>query len=45
MHLAAPMILRYAESGCPVNAGPNWTVAEMTAAVDRGPRQSALSPE
>ena len=40
-----PMLLRYAKSGYPVDAGPNWKVPEMLAAVDQGPHQSALSPE
>ena len=45
MHPAASMLVRYAESDFPVDAGPNWTVAEMTAAVDWGPHRSALSPK
>jgi len=44
-HPAADVLLDYAMGGCPVNAGRQWTKAEIQAAVDRGPHVSALVPD
>ena len=44
-HPAAALLLQYATKGCPTNTGRRWTRAEMQAAIDRGPYQSALEPD
>ena len=42
-HAAAPLLKQYATSGCPVDAGPNWTIDQIMAALKRGPHQSAYA--
>ena len=44
MHPAAPALLRYAQSGCPVDCSRNWTKDEIIAALEKGARKSALEP-
>lgn len=41
-HPAATTLLQYATGGCPTNTGRDWTIEEITAAVERGPHSSAL---
>ena len=44
-HPAAAMLLRYAQQGCPVDVGRDWTPEEMEAAIKRGPHVSSLEPD
>ena len=44
-HPAASLLNQYAKHGCPVETGKNWTLAQMEAAIQRGPHVSALEPE
>jgi len=44
-HPAADTLLQYATAGCPANTGRAWTIAQMQAAIDRGPHTSALVPD
>lgn len=44
-HPAASLLQEWATYGCPAMTGKEWTRAEMTAAIARGPHESALSPE
>jgi hypothetical protein len=44
-HPAAQLLQEYAEFGCPVRTGKPWTKEMMEEAVQRGPHQSALTPE
>ena len=44
-HEAAGLLLKYATEGCPTDTGKQWTVEQMTMAVERGPHQSATDPE
>jgi hypothetical protein len=44
-HPAANLLKSYATLGCPTCTGKPWMVAEMQAAIDRGPHISALVPE
>ena len=44
-HPAFEMLLDYATGGCPVKTGRPWSKKEITAAVHRGPHESALSDE
>ena len=44
-HPAAPILLQYAESGCPTLTGAPWTNAQMLAAITKGPHVSALIPD
>ena len=44
-HPAAPMLVEHAKEGCPVDTGKNWTLKEITAAVERGPHVSAMRPD
>ena len=44
-HPAAQLLQEYAEIGCPVRTGRPWTREMMDEAVQRGPHQSALTPE
>ena len=45
LHSAAPMLLEYAQSGCPVDCGRQWSKDELQAAVEKGPHISALLPD
>ncbi len=42
-HAAAPLLKQYATSGCPVDAGWNWPLDQIMAALKRGPHQSAYA--
>ena len=44
-HPAAPLLLEFGTTGCPVNCGLHWTVAQMQAAVDYTAHPSAQQPE
>lgn len=44
-HPAAPLLLQYAQQGCPVDCGPNWTPEQIQIAVERGPHPSARHDE
>ena len=44
-HPAAQLLQEYADMGCPVRTGRPWTREMMDEAVQRGPHQSALTPE
>ena len=44
-HPAAATLLQYAERGCPVLTGTQWTTEQMQAAITRGPHVSALIPD
>jgi len=44
-HPAAQLLQEYAHMGCPVRTGRPWTRDMMEEAVQRGPHQSALTPE
>ena len=44
-HPAASLLKQYAVNGCPTNTGTPWTLAQVQAAIDRGPHVSALVPE
>ena len=39
------MLTEWAQFGCPTQTGKPWTKEEMWGAVERGPHQSALSPD
>ena len=43
-HEAAGMLLDWAENGCPVDTGPNWSKQQIEAALERGPHKSAFLP-
>ena len=43
-YLMAELLLSYAEQGCTVNCGPNWTNKHIQAAIKRGPHISAKDP-
>ena len=43
-HPAATTLMEYAQHGCPVDCGRDWTIAELQAAVDRGAHPSAKEP-
>ena len=42
VHPSATLLQEYASRGCPVSVGQYWTVAEIEAAIARGPHVSAL---
>ena len=44
-HPAAALLREYARRGCPVDVGPEWTLEQLEAAVERGPHTSALEPD
>ena len=39
------MLREYAKKGCHVSVGRDWTLAELEAAVARGPLSAALVPD
>ena len=39
-HPAAAVLLQYATDGCPLDCGLDWTLAQMEAAIQKGPHQS-----
>ncbi len=43
-HEAAEMLLDWAENGCPVDTGPDWSTEQIEEALKRGPHKSALDP-
>ena len=44
-HPAAEDLRQWAEHGCPVDTGRQWTPEQIKAALERGPHMSALAPE
>lgn len=44
-HPASEMLLNYADNGCPVDCGENWTREHTEAALLQGPHKSATSDE
>ena len=44
-HPAAPLLLKYAMTGCPVDTGPHWTSTQLAQAIDYGSHVSATTPE
>lgn len=40
-HAAAPLLNEYADTGCPVDCGPDWTVQQITLLLERGAHISA----
>ena len=44
-HPAAEELLQYASTGCPLDCGQDWTLAQMEAAILKGPHKSAESPD
>ena len=44
-HLAIDALLQYASDGCILDCGQDWTIAQMKAAIQKRPHQSAQSPE
>ena len=44
LHPAGPMLLQYAQRGCPVDVGRPWSKEEILLAAERGPHKSALDP-
>ncbi len=43
-HEAVGLLAEWAQFGCPTRTGQDWSLAEIQAAIDRGPHQSALKP-
>ena len=44
-HEAAGVLAEWEQMGCPTHTGRDWTLAEIQAAIDRGPHRSALEPD
>ena len=44
-HEAAEMLLDWADKGCPVDTGPDWSLEQIEEALKRGPHQSANEKE
>ena len=44
-HPAAALLTEWATYGCPAYTGGEWSREQMQAAIDRGPHQSAMTPE
>jgi hypothetical protein len=44
-HEAAGVLAEWETMGCPTCTGCDWTLAEIQAAIDRGPHRSALEPD
>ena len=44
-HPAAHLLREYAETGCPVDVGEDWTLEQLEAAVEKGPHVSALEDD
>ena len=42
---ASNVLLQYASDGSPLDCGQDWMIAQMEAAIQKGPHQSAQSPE
>ena len=45
MHPSAALLQEYAQRGCPVTVGQDWTLGDLEAAVDIGPHVSVLAPD
>ena len=45
LHPAAGLLKEYAQRGCPLSVGGNWTLEELKATVEKGPHVSALEPD
>ena len=44
-HPAADALLQYTTDGCSLDYGQDWTLAQMEAAIQKGPHQNAQLPE
>ena len=44
-HEAADLLTDWEKFGCPTQTGRDWSLAEIQAAIDRGPHKSALEPD
>lgn len=44
-HPAAPLLLSYANEGCPVDCGDDWTTEHIELLLERGPHISAKDPD
>jgi hypothetical protein len=44
-HEALELLAEWAQLGCPTRTGRDWSLAEIQAAIDWGPHQSALEPD
>ena len=44
-HPAVPLLQKFSTEGCPADCGPNWTKAQIEAAIHHGPHKSARSLE
>jgi hypothetical protein len=44
-HPAAPLLKEYADDGCPVNCGPDWSKDKIETLLEKGPHSSAKSKE
>jgi len=44
-HPAYPILLHYAQNGCPIDCGPPWSHEHITAAVHQGNHPSTCTPE
>ena len=44
-HPATPLLQEFSTKGCPADCGPNWTQAQIEAAIQHGPHKSARSKE
>ncbi len=42
-HVAGRLLKEYAENGCTVDTGPNWSMEQILTALERGPHQSAYA--
>ena len=43
-HPAAPLLQTYADTGCPANCGPDWSLDRLDEAITRGAHASAQDP-
>ena len=41
-HPATPLLQNYADTGCPVDCGPNWSRKKIELLLEKGPHSSAL---
>jgi len=45
MHPDGPLLVRYAQNGCPVDVGRPWTAKQKMTASEQGHHKSALAPD
>ena len=44
-HEAADLLADWEKFGCPTQTGRDWSLADIQAAIDRGPHKSAIEPD